>query len=224
MKTMIVIPCRNTGNRYVVDCIRSIRESGNEDLICVVDSNSPDKEYFKEVEQYGAIVEDIDNTHHIDGAIWYCYEKYTDVDFFYIIHDIMIINKNLTPITKNDLTVFSYFEGLPFDSDMQYNYSMSKIAQVGLDLIDVELNTLAGLFGTTLYCKRKILDDLKELGLNKILPTNKSEAQASERIWGIFLHKLGFDIRLNTLREFINQNTEFTNKTNYITKIFVGRA
>jgi hypothetical protein len=190
----------------------------------VVDSNSPDKSYFSEVEQYSVIIEDIENKHHIDGAIWHCYEKYTDVEFFYILHDSMIVNKNLTPISKNNLTVFSFFEGLPFDSDIQYNYSMSKVAEVGLDLAGVELNTLAGLFGTTLYCKRTILDELKRLGLNTILPTNKLEAQASERIWGIFLYKLGFDIRLNTLREFINQNTEFTNKTNYITKIFVGRG
>ncbi len=224
MKTMIVIPCKNTGQRRIVNCIKSIRESGNSDSICVVDSNSPDKSYFSEIEQYGVVVEDIENKHHIDGAIWHCYEKYPDVEFFYILHDSMIVNKNLTPISKNDLTVFGFFEGLPFDSDVQYNYSMSKIAEVGLDLTGVELSTLAGLFGTTLYCKRTILDDLKRLGLNTILPTNKLEAQASERIWGIFLHKLGFDIRLNTLREFINQNTEFTNKTNYITKIFVGRG
>lgn len=224
MKTMIVIPCRNTGEKHIINCIKSIRESGNEDLICVVDSNSPDKTYFNEIRQYGVLIEDINNIHHIDGAIWHCYEKYIDVEFFYILHDSMIVNKKLTPITKNDLTVFSYFEGLPFDSHTQYTYSMSRIAETGLDLTNVELNTLAGLFGTTLYCKRKVLDDLKQLGLNKILPTNKLEAQASERIWGIFLFKLGFDIRLNTLREFINQNTEFTDKTNYITKIFVGRG
>lgn len=224
MNTMIVIACKNTGQGQIVECIKSIRESGNNDAICVVDSNSPDKTYFEEIKKYNVIIEDIGNINHIDGAIWYCYEKYVDVEFFYVLHDSMIVNKKLTPISKNDLTIFSHFEGLPFDSDVQLAYSLNKIAEVGLDISNVTLSTLAGVFGTAIYCKRQILDDLKELGLNKILPTSKLEAQASERLWGIFLHKLGYDVRLNTLRNFINQNTEFDNKTDYITKIFTGRS
>jgi hypothetical protein len=224
MKKMIVITCRNSNINYITNCVKSIRDSGNKEIICIVDSGSPDKSYFKEIEPYNVIIEDINNQNYVDGAIWYCYEKYTDIEFFYFIHDSMIINKNLTPISNNDLTVFSYFEGLPFDSEAQLIYSLDKINSVSLDISDVILNSLAGLFGTSFYCKRKILDELKRLGLNKILPTNKLEACASERIWAIFLYKLGIDIRINNLRTFINQNTEFDNKTNYITKIFAGRS
>ena len=224
MKTMIVITCRNSNINYITNCIKSIRNSGNNDIICVVDSGSPDKSYFNQIIEYDVIIEDINNQNYIDGAIWYCYEKYKDIDYFFILHDSMVVNENLTPITNNDFTVFSYFKGLPFDSEQQLKYSIDMINSVNLDINNIQLNTLAGLFGTSFYCKRKILDDLKELGLNRILPTNKLEACASERIWGIFLHKLGIDIRLNYLRTFINQNTEFDNKTNYITKIFAGRS
>jgi hypothetical protein len=224
MKTMIIITCRNSNNNHITNCVKSIRDSDNKDIICIVDSDSPDKSYFNQVLEYDVIIEDINNQNYIDGAIWYCYEKYTDIDFFYVLHDSMIVNKILTPITDNDFTVFSYFEGLPFDSEQQLKYSIDMINSVNLDINDVQLNTLAGLFGTIFFCKRKILEELKNLGLNKILPTNKLEACASERIWGIFLYKLGINIRLNYLRKFINQNTEFDDKTNYITKIFGGRS
>ena len=212
MKCMFVIPTKNSG--YIENCVRSIRDAGHTDDICVVDSKSEDKSYIDHIKKYNVIVEDITNVHYIDGAIWHCYEKYKDVDFFYVLHDSMVVNNNLSPITKNDFTAFCYFNfdqnGLHFPESQ---YAIQKLHSLGEDVSNME--NIVGLFGITFYCKRYVLDELKKQNLHKILPNSKIEMCGSERIWGYYLWKIGFDIRISNLRNYWVKD----DKTNYITKL-----
>lgn len=182
-KSMIVIPCKNSGINYITPCVKSIRDSGNTDLICIVDSDSSDKSYFDEVKAYNVIIEDIANKNYVDGAVWHCFEKYKDVEFFYILHDSMTVNKKLDPIKRNDFTAFCYGEKISWDSDAQKRYCIDNIKSIGYDVSEADFAGIPGLFGITFYCKRSVLQELCDLGLNKILPTNKEQMCGSERIW-----------------------------------------
>ena len=73
MKSMFVIPTKNSG--YIENCIKSIRDVGHTEDICVVDSNSEDKSYFDHIKKYNVIIEDISNINYVDGAIWHCYDR-----------------------------------------------------------------------------------------------------------------------------------------------------
>jgi hypothetical protein len=214
MKSMFVIPTKNSG--YIENCIKSIRDVGHTEDICVVDSNSEDKSYFDHIKKYNVIIEDISNINYVDGAIWHCYEKYKDVDFFYVLHDSMIINHNLTPITKNDFTAFCYFYNKNALHLSESQYAIQKLHSVGEDVSNME--NIVGLFGITFYCKRYVLDELKKQNLHMILPRSKLEMCGSERIWGYYLWKLGYDIRISNLRNYWVKD----DKTNYIIKLHPG--
>jgi len=77
------------------------------------------------------------------------------------------------------------------------------------------MENIVSLFGITFYCKRYVLDELKKQNLHMILPKSKIQMCGSERIWGYYLWKLGFDIRISNLRNYWVKD----DKTNYITKL-----
>ena len=214
-KTMIVIACRNQDVDYITPCVRSIRESGNSDAICIVDSDSPDKSYFDRVKHYDVIVEDIANKNYVDGAVWHCFKKYTDVEYFYVLHDSMLVNEDLSPLRRNDFAAFCYGQTISWDSDSQYKYVTESINSLGYSVTHKDFQNIPGLFGITFYCKRSVLQELWDLGLPKLLPTSKEQMCGSERIWPYFLWKIGIDIRISNLRNY----WIYDEKTNYITKI-----
>jgi hypothetical protein len=57
----------------------------------------------------------------------------------------------------------------------------------------------SALFGPMLLCKREILDKLYKNGFSKVLPTNKDESMAMERVWGSVLYTEGYKINLHTI-------------------------
>lgn len=214
-KSMIVIPCKYVDVDYITPLVKSIRESGNNDMICVVDSDSTDKTYFSKIQPYNVIIEDISNRNYIDGAVWHCYTKYKDIDYFYFLHDSMIVNENLEPIKRNYFTAFCYGEIIHWDSETQKNYCIDSINSLGYSVTEKDFENIPGLFGITFFCKREVLDELWDLGLHKILPSNKEQMCGSERIWPYFLWKIGIDVRISNLRNF----WIYDQKTNYISKI-----
>ena len=48
------------------------------------------------------------------------------------------------------------------------------------------------LIGPMFLCKRNFLDKVKKLKFNKILPTNKSEMEMMERLWGLLIDEIGY--------------------------------
>jgi hypothetical protein len=221
---MFVIPVKYNGSDFIVNCVKSIRESGNTDKIVVVDSNSVDKSYLGRIEQYDITFEDIGNIHYGDGATWYCYNKYPDEEYIFSIHDSIIVNENLSFLREKNFTALCYF-------DMQYfgptgpggagslDYCIFKLNSLGFYPDYEEMYKFPGLFGSIFFSHRSILDAIHEMGFSRILPTNKFEACASERLWGYFLYKIGIDLTKNSL---MGDNIN-SGKSNAMRKTIVGR-
>jgi hypothetical protein len=221
---MFVIPVKYNGYDYVVKCVKSIREQGMYDKIVVVDSNSSDKSYFDRLSVYDVTIEDIGNKNYSDGAMWYCYNKYPEEEFIFSIHDSMVVNENLNFLKKQDFTAFCYFDiqylgpGGPGGGE-SLDYCIYKLNQLGYNPDYEEMYSFPGLFGSIFFSKRSILEKIHDLGFNKILPTNKAEACANERLWGFFLKKVDINIKEhNLMGNYINSN-----KSNAIRKTIVCR-
>ena len=92
--------------------MNSIQKCYKSPQIVVIDSNSPDKSYFKKLKEKGVIVCNAKNKSYDTGAYWYAYNKFKKAKFFYFLQDSVIFKKNLSKYEKNDLTTFRYFLSL----------------------------------------------------------------------------------------------------------------
>ena len=109
-KKIFVIACYYDGsNNSIFECVNSIQKYYQSTQIVVIDSNSPDKSYFKSLKKKKVIVYNAKNKYYDTGAYWYAFNKFKKVDFFYFLQDSIIFKKNLSKYEKNDLTTFRYF-------------------------------------------------------------------------------------------------------------------
>jgi hypothetical protein len=154
-----------------------------------VDSNSDNKEYFKELEKYDVIIEDVNNTHWMVGAYWHVYKKYMEEDFYYFMHDSMIVKGNLDYLKEKDLTTLMYFErknvggfndwGKRITEESKYKYNYDGY----------------GCYGPIFFCKNKVMARMLEMGADKFLPSNKVETGPCEGCYGFFLEEQGYDLK-----------------------------
>lgn len=222
---MFVIPVKYNGTDFVVNCVKSIRNSGNTDVIAVVDSNSTDKSYFDKLEPYYVTICDVGNINYGDGAMWFCYENFPEEEYIFNIHDSMIINENLSFLKEADFTAFCHFPVQywgPMGASQELEtlaYCMRRITEVGINISPAQMYGFWGLFGTVFFAKRTVLNKLCETKLHTILPYDKFTACCSERLWGFFLHHIGIDISKNSL---MGDNIQ-SGKSKAIQKIVVSR-
>ncbi len=109
-KKIFVIACYYDGsNDSIFECVNSIQKYYKLPQIVVIDSNSPDKTYFKKLKDKKVIVYNAKNNNYDTGAYWYAFKRFKKVDFFYFIQDSVIFKKNLSKYEKHDLTTFRYF-------------------------------------------------------------------------------------------------------------------
>lgn len=196
---MFVIPCKYTVNSPIVDCVRSIRKRYPNDLIVIVDSDSDDKSYFDLVEEYNVVIEDISNKNFLDGALWYCFEKYKNENFFYLIQDSMKIKMNFDYVEDDDFTCISSFpntcwaENFEGGSKAQKEFAKNALAKTNYEYLESEVNWHP-VFGISFFISRTLLEKLKSNNLHRYLPYSKMEMEASERIWGMVLYQEGIDV------------------------------
>ena len=112
-KKLFVIACYYDGsNNSIFDCVNSIQKYYKSPQIVVIDSNSPDKSYFKKLKQKKVIIYNAKNKNYDTGAYWYAYKKFKKANFFYFLQDSVIFKKSLFKYEKKDLTTFRYFLSL----------------------------------------------------------------------------------------------------------------
>jgi len=215
---MFVVPCKWTENCLVEDSINSILKYHPNEKIVVVDSDSDNKDYFNNLPD-SVIVADIKNKNYMEGALWYCYENYPEEDFFYLVQDSMISIKNADSFKERDVTTLSYFpfqyNPSTYGTHTMRNYAQNEIkTKTFYNFIEPRW----AMFGPTVYIKRHILDRLKSKGFDKILPTNKMEMEAMERIWAIVLEQEGFPM----VNIGLVVNTSFA-QNNYFIKHWLNR-
>mgnify|MGYP001264422479 FL=1 len=236
MKHLFSITCRfDPENPVVLPCVQSIREHHPDSPIHVVDSASEDKSYYEQVEKFGAKVEDIGNKSLTTGNIWHTYEKYPDYDFYYFLHDSMLIKDGILDLMETDVTALRYFRswnglgwtpqehpsgdnGFVFSETL--NWANSQLLSKTTYRPEMGMR-FAALFGPMIMCKRSVLDKLKAAGFDKVRPTTKRQSEAMERVWGMVLNLEGYDLSKLSLQGYCYDPGY---RENYrLEKIFLGR-
>lgn len=214
----------NRQSPVIFDAVRSIRQYHPDSKIVVVDSGSQDKSYFEELEEFDVIIEDIDNKHYDAGAYWYCYKKYIEIEYFYFLHDSINLKSNLFDLMERDFTSIRYFNSIRKvggfylinkRSDLLKKYFLSRLhlvqlereligfdSQEQMEWVEAKLKQTryffptvwTSIFGPMMAVHRKVLETMQQKGLDTVLPENKSEQMAMERIFGIALMQEGYDV------------------------------
>jgi len=230
------ITCKyDPNNPVVLSCVESIRKHHPDSPIHVVDSGSEDKSYYEQVEALGATVQDINNGSLTTGNIWYTYEKYPDYDYYYFLHDSMLIKDGLLDLLDRDVVALRYFRSwngigwtpaeVPsgengFVYEETYNWANTQLLSKTTYRPEPS-HRFAALFGPMLMCKRSVLDKLKAAGFDKVRPTTKPQSEAMERVWGMVLNMEGYDLSELSVQGYC-YDPDYQ-ETHRFEKIFLGR-
>jgi len=220
---MFIIPCKfDRSNPTVVNLVKSIREFHPKDEIVVVDSSSDDKSYFNDLSKYDVIIEDIDNLQFPIGAYWYVFEKYKR-DFYFCLHDSMIVKDNLNSFKDKNITVLGNFER---ELDPYMDTTLKLYNKISLkNNKPYDINGL-GVWGPIFFIKRKYIDLMVELGYDKIKPLTKIENCCFERIYGLFFEDMGLNLKDNCLFGHVLSDIDSKNNSDWqypIEKFYLHR-
>ena len=186
---MFVIPCRfDPAKPIVFECVMSIMRHMPNERIFVMDSCSEDQQYLATLVGLGCTIAK-GNEHYEAGAYWFAYENFPDEDFFYLIHDSLLVLQDLTHYKSEDVTPLSVLKDWSNVIAAHKEWAEEVIKQS-----DYEYMTkgFAMLLGTMSFTKRSVLDKLYAKNFHKVLPTDKIGSQSMERLWGIALAQEGY--------------------------------
>lgn len=216
-KYLVAFPCYNKNNiDTILECIKNIKLYLPNAKIVIVDSDSYDKTYFNIINNlYSDIdIHDIKNKSYTFGCIWHVYENYKDYEFYYFIHDSVIIKENLEYLSLKDLVIPIYARSgfwLGKNTNIKYpNYGFKRKDEISFILNNYKKYSSEEfqysipqyfnlVVGEIMFINRKILDILYKYNYNKMVPLTKHEASGHERSWGIVFEKLGYDIEKHSL-------------------------
>lgn len=194
---MFVIACKfNRNNPIIFDCVDAIRRHHPGVAICVVDSGSDDKSYFNELGDSVTVL-DVNNLNYSLEAYHIAFKHFPDVEYFYFIHDSLIIQDNISFIEKDNLKTIRWWSYPPVEMGWDYDgkriwdwANEQMLEHLGYGVPD----NYKGIFGPMFMCKRHVMEELIKTGMFDILPETKNQSCATERICGIVLSNLGFDV------------------------------
>lgn len=234
---MFVIPCKYfENNPLIFKCLDSIRRF-HKDPIVVVDNGSDNLNYLNIIaEKYENIfIEKNKISGYEFGALAIAYQKYDFKDYF-LMHDSMFLNSNIDHIKKEDVVSTRYFNSwngvggtnIVLNNGMlSYRYGYDNPEQ--MDVVNFwNKNTInknvpyfyEGVFGSSFYSKKEVLDLFKKDKLFECIPRNKLESQAMERFLGIVL-KL-YDLKHHN-ESLMGEHHTTPYESKYITKLIVSR-
>jgi len=222
--SLFVISCYFDGsNNSILRCTNSIIQNYNEPNIVVVDSNSPDKSYFEKLDKKYIQIMDIGNKNYDTGAYWAAFKNYKNYDNYYFLQDSIKIKKNLSSFENNNITSFRYFKSIDmvggfllektkknlknrllnffkkndnlhdfygFDTSRQMIWSKNELLKTNYYFPKLWIS----IFGPMFICKKIVMKKLMNNNFDKILPTNKEQQMAMERLFGIAIQQEGFDL------------------------------
>ncbi len=227
---MFVIPCKYDSDKdCITKLIQSIVDTNPNEEIVVVDSGSSDKSYFEKIKNIAGdklYIEDVDNKNYHVGAYWIAFKKYKR-DFYYFMHDSMIVKANLSEYKSKyfmGLAWFEYSSGGNVAEPEIRKYTSYSVPESGLCL-----------FGPVFFCQRELMEKLQNKGLDKILPTYSEHspehlktgvaAYAVEGVFGIAIEQEGVSLRSNTLFGNVFSFDRFNTDWQYpVQKYFTRRA
>jgi hypothetical protein len=188
-----VIGCLYDGNDAIFGCIESIRNVYGRNVdIMVVDSNSPNTSYLHRIED--AWVWPKKNVNYTTGLVWTVYDELI-TDEYYFLHDNIRITGDIRLRPNEDVKTFGSWATCNWphhrwDSPQQYRWVIDQLHEK--TTLRYDGKPFRGVFGEMLFVRRPVLDRLKAVGFNRILPTEKWQSCGIERAWGMALKLLGY--------------------------------
>jgi glycosyltransferase involved in cell wall biosynthesis len=204
---MFIIPCKYNPKCLVEKTIESIRNHHPNTEIVLVDSDSDDKTYFKRIEQYNVLIEDIANHNYEPGAFWYTVQKYNRGKYI-LCQDSIIFKRNIDDIIDGTMSMkcFMNFIENSFSHWMRgvsvpdYLNGVNKMMGDFEPLSMTTNETFAGVFGSNLIVSGFITELMMTRNLHKsLLPTNKFEHQIAERVFGLVAKRMGIPLENHTI-------------------------
>lgn len=196
MTTLAIIPCKfDPARPCILDSVQRLRDFHPEVDVLVVDSDSEDRSYFPQVEAMGARVLDAHNHHYSIGGFAAGIAAEPGHDHYWFLFDSLLVNRRLE-LPNPDFTTVRYFEHppTPWGADRNgadlYLWGAAALARIGIACPTV----YRGVFGPMWFCSRDVVVDLAGAGFWDLLPDDKWQACAMERVVGIVLARLGYDV------------------------------
>jgi glycosyltransferase involved in cell wall biosynthesis len=221
MSRLFVIPCKfNRETPYVIECVQRIRRFHPDDDILVVDSASDDTGYFEDIAAPRVTVADIQNKFYATGAHHFGYATQRH-DFFYMLADSVWLNAPLP--SPETLTVVRWF-GYPTHAwgvdesgvDLAF-WGEEVLRQMSVPVPE----TYRGILGPYMWGPQFIFDDLDFMGFFNTLPKDKWQQCALERVAGIVLTHLGYDVANSLQGEHLGHSDAYDEAV--VTKLNPGR-
>ena len=197
MSSLFVVPCKFDRTRPVIfECIQSIYKYHSNPKILIVDSDSADKSYLRWCYRKHCAVANIHNQLQGFGAHAWAMRHYSDIDFFYLIFDSLIITSNLDHFRDRPLTTIRHWPSSMHDwgwdaqGDHLSLWGKEQLDSMGIPMSD----SYNGIMGPMMFAQRQVLEQLDRLGYWFIQTTDKYKQCGMERVAGIVLEHLGYDV------------------------------
>jgi len=171
-------------------CVDSIKKHfGPTSYIVVVDSNSPCRDHIDLYKNdFYVEVADIRNKNYEAGAWLWAYQN-RKAHRYVFLHDSCEVVNNFSEVFDKELTIWNSMDSWDCIIPVERTWVETKLGQTPWAGIPESFTMIQGSIFTA---KRPVLDKLYTRGLQLILPTNKPESRAFERLLGIVLTLEGY--------------------------------
>lgn len=167
-------------------CIESIQKFHPNDKIVVIDSCSPDKSHFTDLEMKNVIVCDISNKNYETGGMWHTYKNFYDEKYVFL-QDSMYLTDSIEKYKNLDFKPINLCNDWDHTNSDHRMWVREKLKLTKYKYLDSGFKMIQ--FNSFLI-SRSILDILHQNGISNILPKNKSQSESMERLLGIvFTHE-----------------------------------
>jgi hypothetical protein len=198
------MPCKFDPKRpFIYEAVDRIKSFMPKAKIVVNDSNSDDISYHEKLDAYFFF----GNYGYETGNIWRTFEEFPNEDYYFFLHDSIWLKDDISKFADKHLTSLAWFPGpFWFEQDEQ-EWCAKKLESlqwhsdlVGYDPFHFTLD-FNGIFGSAFGCSRYVLAMLYTKHVDEIIPRNKMESRAMERLWGMILTQQGYGdmIRENSI-------------------------
>jgi hypothetical protein len=164
-------------------CIDSIQKFHPNDKIVVVDSCSSDKSHFSDLEMKNVIVCDISNVNYESGGMWHVYKNFYDEKYVFL-QDSMYLTDSLEKYKNLDFKPINFCDDWAHTTYLHKEWVKEKLSTTKYRYLNSGFKMIQ--FNSFLI-SRNVLDILHLNGVSNILPTNKTQSEAMERLLGIVL-------------------------------------
>ena len=194
---LFVVPCRYDPERPVIyECIEGIQRWHPDARIVVIDSDSADRSYMDWCADRGCAVADIHNTGYATAAWAWAVRNYPDESFYALMFDSLILQGNIDHLQGAPVTAIRHWSNRDHDWGWDANgdhlsiWGNKQLHRMGIEFP----NEYHGMMGPIMFVQHHVVEELDEIGFWDTVVPSVYEHCAVERVAGICLEALGYDV------------------------------